>query len=63
MMITMTNAYIRLACELCGRDDKDYITPEPLEQCIAEGLGLLSSIGRPRKIETPRRTPPLMRRT
>ena len=33
----MTTANIRLACEQCDRDDKDYITPEQLEQCKAEG--------------------------
>ncbi len=33
----MDSATIRLACEACGRDDKDFITPEQLEQCKAEG--------------------------
>jgi hypothetical protein len=33
----MTSANIRLACEVCGRDDKDFITLEQLAQCEAEG--------------------------
>ena len=33
----MPNATIRLTCLICGRDDKDFITPEQLEQCISEG--------------------------
>jgi hypothetical protein len=36
-MIAMNDATIRLACEECDRDDKDFITPQELEQCKAEG--------------------------
>jgi hypothetical protein len=33
----MSNALIRLACENCDRNDKDFITPEQLEQCTVLG--------------------------
>jgi hypothetical protein len=40
----MANANIRLSCQICGRDDKDYITPGQLEQCKAEGWTDISEV-------------------
>ncbi len=38
------HANIRLACEQCDRDDKDFITPEQLEQCKAEGWADINEV-------------------
>ncbi len=41
----MTTANIRLACQSCDRDDKDFITPDQLAQCKAEGWADINEVG------------------